>query len=333
VQYHDDPDAEPVRWQATGTPTYAGLPLDKYLRYVPTLQPVPNRWRARWNKLTLALGGYWKKCAFCDVHLDYVRRYDPASVDVILTRIRRLIEETGETGLHFVDEAMPPALLRSLARCITEERLDVTWWGNVRFDRSLAPMALELAAGGCLRLTGGLEVASDRLLALMTKGITLAQVAQVTSALYRAGIDVHAYLIYGFPTQTDQATNDALEVVRQLMPCGWVTSIAWHRFALTAHSPVAANPSAFGVRIAQDPGNPFAHYVLRYEELPPRDHRRFSKGLQRSGEAYMHQVGFDLPLARWFEFPVPETTIPPDFVRSLALEDGQVSLPVDRSGA
>ena len=53
---------------------------------------------------------------------------------------------------------------------------------------------------------------------------------------------VHAYLMYGFPTQTAQETIDSLEVVRQLFEAGVVQSGFWHQFAMTAHSPIGINP-------------------------------------------------------------------------------------------
>lgn len=63
----------------------------------------------------------------------------------------------------------------------------------------------------------------------MEKGVTIAQVARVTDGFTQAGIMVHAYLMYGFPTQTTQETIDSLEVVRQLFQAGIVQSGYWHR--------------------------------------------------------------------------------------------------------
>ena len=97
----------------------------------------------------------------------------------------------------------------------------ITWWGNIRFEKTFTPALCELLArSGCVAVSGGLEVASDRLLALMKKGVTVEQVARVTRAFTDAGVMVHAYLMYGFPTETEQETIDALERVRQLFARG-----------------------------------------------------------------------------------------------------------------
>src|SRR6185312_10968974 len=167
--------------------------------------------------------------------------------------------ETGQTGFHFVDEAAPPAALEALANRLIERGVVITWWGNIRFEKAFTPELCKLLArSGCVAVSGGLEVASDRLLALMKKGVTVEQVARVTRAFSTAGVMVHAYLMYGFPTETAQDTVDALERVRQLFAEGCVQSAFWHRFTATAHSPIGQEPKLFGIRLHREPAVTFA---------------------------------------------------------------------------
>jgi radical SAM superfamily enzyme YgiQ (UPF0313 family) len=301
-----------------GTPTLRGLPLKQYLCYRPSFQIMPRVWGLRWNKLTLAHGCYWKKCAFCDTSLDYIGRYDPASADALVERMRALATETGERGFHFVDEAMPPALVGHLAKRLVDEHLDVSWWGNVRFDRAFASLAPLLAESGCVLVTGGLEVASDRVLGLMEKGVSLEQAVHVMRALSDAGILVHAYLIYGFPTETEQETIDALEVVRQLFAKRWLHSAAWHKFVLTKHSPIAADPKRFGIVVESAGPRTFANYVLAYDEPGGIDHARFTDGLQQATGLYMAGIAIERPVHSFFTDGTPATTLAPDFVERLA---------------
>jgi radical SAM superfamily enzyme YgiQ (UPF0313 family) len=315
VEYISAPGERDVPFALTGVPSYRGLALDRYFSFRPPLLPFPRRFGRRWNKLTLAHGCYWKRCTFCDTSLDYIGRYEPASVDLTIDRMKRLRDDTGESGFHFVDEAMPPALMKKLAERLIAERLTVTWWGNVRFDRALAGMAPVLAESGCIGLTGGLEAATDRTLALIDKGVSLEQAAHVCHALSQRDIHTHAYLIYGFPTETAQETVDALEFVRQMFAGGALRSAFWHRFALTAWSPIAANPAAFGIAVPPQPKHPFANYVLEYAEPGGADHVRFGEGLNRAIEDFMLGSGLERPLQDWFDFPVPPPTVAPDFVR------------------
>ena len=317
VCYHNINTELDIPQRETGTPDYAGLPLDRYLSVIEIVNPMHRLWSdGRWNKLTLAHGCYWGKCTFCDVTLDYIQRYEPMSAALLCDRIEEIIAQTGQTGFHFVDEAAPPALLRDLALEILRRRLTVTWWTNIRFEKSFTDdLCRLLAASGCIAVSGGLEVASDRLLALMKKGVTVAQVARVAHHFTEAGIMVHAYLMYGFPTQTAQETMDALEMVRQLFEAGVVQSGFWHRFAMTAHSPVGLDPAAFGVAETGPAFAGFADNDRWHEDPTGADHDLFGEGLRKSLFNYMHGVCFDFRLADWFDFPVPKPKVPKSFIR------------------
>ena len=329
VTQHDIPQSN------TGIPTYNGLPLDQYVSLLEMLNPVHRLWSdGRWNKITLAHGCYWKKCSFCDVSLDYIGRYDKPSTDLIVQRIRSLIEETGETGFHLVDEAAPPAGLRSLAKRLIAEKLTITWWGNIRFEKTFTPELCQLLAqSGCVAVSGGLEVASDRLLGLMKKGVTVEQVARVTRAFTDAGIMVHAYLMYGFPTETVQDTIDALERVRQLFAAGCIQSAYWHRFTATAHSPIGLSPQSYGITLRPPDNILFAHNDVDFDDPVGTDHDFLGGGLRKALYNYMHGVGLDVDVREWFDPPssgrskggrrqgrrgvsvgVPRTTVPPDLI-------------------
>jgi len=292
----------------TGIPTYDGLPLADYVSVLEMLNPMHRLWSdGRWNKITLAHGCYWKKCSFCDVSLDYIGRYDRPGTDAVMTRVRALIAETGQTGFHLVDEAAPPAGMRALAKRLLEDQLSITWWGNIRFEKTFTPELCGLLAdAGCVAVSGGLEVASDRLLALMKKGVTVAQVARVTRAFTDAGIMVHAYLMYGFPTETAQETVDALERVRQLFEAGCIQSAYWHRFSATAHSPIGLHPEQYGITLRPLPKITFAHNDVAFDDPVGADHDFLGAGLRKALYNYMLGVGLDADVRAWFEAPAPK---------------------------
>ncbi|MFN6946322.1 MAG: B12-binding domain-containing radical SAM protein [Cytophagaceae bacterium] len=307
-----------IPFSQTGTPDYSGLLLDKYLSVIEIVNPMHRLWSdGRWNKLTMAHGCYWKKCSFCDISLDYIKNYEPVTASLLCDRMQEMIEATGETGFHFVDEAAPPALMRELALEIIRRNMSVTWWANIRFEqRFTSDLCRLLKASGCIAVSGGLEVASDRLLERMQKGVTVTQVAQVAANFTESGIMVHAYLMYGFPTQTAQETIDSLEMVRQLFFNNVIQSGFWHLFAMTAHSPVGLNPEAYGViRIGPEEGA-FANNDLIHEDPSGCDHEAFSSGLNKALFNYMHGICFDFPLQEWFDFKIPQTTIPHNYIEN-----------------
>ena len=297
AQQHDIPQRD------TGIPTYDGLPLDQYVSVMEMLNPMHRLWSdGRWNKLTLAHGCYWKKCAFCDISLDYIARYDRPGTDMVMQRIRALIAQTGQSGFHLVDEAAPPSGMRALSKRLIAEKLSITWWGNIRFEKAFTPELCQLlAAAGCVAVSGGLEVASDRLLELMRKGVTVEQVARVTRAFTDAGIMVHAYLMYGFPTETAQDTIDALERVRQLFAAGCIQSAYWHRFAATAHAPIGLHPGKYGITLRPPQNITFAHNDIEFHDPVATDHDLLGGGLRTALYNYMHGIGLDVDVREWFE--------------------------------
>ncbi|MDP2432761.1 MAG: B12-binding domain-containing radical SAM protein [Pseudomonadota bacterium] len=315
VRYIDagEPD---IPFAEVGTPTWDGLPLDRYLSILDMLNPMHRLWSdGRWNKLTVAHGCYWKKCTFCDVSLGYISRYDGIAAAMLVDRIETIIAETGQSGFHFVDEAAPPKALKAMAEELHKRNRAISWWGNIRFEKSFTPeLCRQLADSGCIAVSGGLEVASDRLLKLMQKGVSVDQVARVTRAFTDAGILVHAYLMYGFPTQTVQDTVDALEYVRQLFAAGCIQSGFFHRFACTVHSPVGQHPEQFGVTLQPLPAVSFAKNDVGFIDPTGVDHDALGVALNKALYNYMHGIGLDEDVRNWFTERVPRTRVPRHFI-------------------
>ena len=313
-----------VPFEEVGTATWDGLPLQDYLSLLDMLNPMHRLWSdGRWNKLTVAHGCYWKKCSFCDVSLDYISRYETASATLLVDRIEQIVKETGQTGFHFVDEAAPPKALKALAEELIRRNVHISWWGNIRFEKTFTPELSELLAeSGCIAMSGGLEVASDRLLNLMKKGVTVEQVAQVTKGFSEAGILVHAYLMYGFPTQTIQDTVDALEYVRQLFENGCIQSGFFHRFACTVHSPVGLNPKEYGSELVPLPPVSFGKNDIGFTDPTGVDHDLLGLGLKKAIYNFMHGIGLEQDVRTWFQdalnehahekstaFKIPKSTV------------------------
>ena len=292
-----------VPFEEVGTATWDGLPLQDYLSLLDLLNPMHRLWSdGRWNKLTVAHGCYWKKCSFCDVSLDYISRYETASATLLVDRIEQIVKETGQTGFHFVDEAAPPKALKALAEELIRRNVHISWWGNIRFEKTFTPELAELLAeSGCIAMSGGLEVASDRLLKLMKKGVTVEQVAQVTKGFSEAGILVHAYLMYGFPTQTVQDTVDALEYVRQLFENGCIQSGFFHRFTCTVHSPVGLNPEEYGIELIPLPSVSFGKNDIGFIDPSGVDHDLLGLGLKKAIYNFMHGIGLEQDVRTWFQ--------------------------------
>ena len=301
-------NSENIRFANTICPDYSGLEIESYMSVIELTNPMHKIWNdGFWNKLTLAHGCYWKKCTFCDSSLDYISRYEPDTAMNIVDKIEQIISQTGKTGFHFTDEAAPPKLLREVAAELIKRKIQITWWTNIRFEKAFNDdLCKLLSLAGCIAVSGGIEVAADRILKLINKGISIKQAALTTDTFTRNGIMVHAYLMYGFPSQTEQETIDSLETVRQFFEQGLIQSAYFHRFALTAHSPIAKNSAQYKIKITGPAKHTFALNDLYFADLDGCKHEKFTKGLNKAIYNYMHGIGYDKPVNYWFDFKTPK---------------------------
>lgn len=302
---------EKISHKERGCPDFSGLPFDKYFSLCEVTNPMHRLWSdGKWNKMMLAHGCYWAKCAFCDTSLDYIGCYDSVSASEFVDWMEAVAEQTGSRGFHFTDEAVPPKLLKEISLELIRRGLRYTWWTNIRFEGAFTgDLCRLMAAAGCIAVSGGLEVASDRLLKVMNKGVTIETATIAMRNLYYSGIMVHAYLMYGFPTQTLQETVDALEVVRQMFRAELIGSAFWHRYAMTVHSPSGLAPETFGVKRKNDHVNTFANNEIAFVEDRGYNIAAAGDALRTSLANYMLGSGIDKPAHKWFEGKAPHTTI------------------------
>lgn len=322
---------ENIPYAELPAPDFDGLPLEKYISLAEMTNPMHRLWsQGRWNKMMMAHGCYWHRCAFCDTSLDYIARYEAPDAATVVDRMERIMAQTGISGFHFVDEALPPKLLKEVCEEILRRHLVVSFWGNIRFEKAYtAEMCDLISDAGCVAVSGGLEVASDRLLRLMDKGVTIGQTMAVCRHFRDSGIMVHTYLMYGFPTETLEETFDALENVRKMFDEGIVQSAFWHRYAMTCHSRSGICPQDFSARRTSEP-HPFCNNEIEWRVATDEwrvatddnaDARRVAtdnkadtvgdgqfdydieevgRGLRMATFNYMNDLGLDQPIKLWF---------------------------------
>ncbi|MCO5142173.1 MAG: radical SAM protein [Oligoflexia bacterium] len=314
--------SENIAFKDLVSPDYTGLNKNDYIPMLESLNPVERLWSSQfWNKLILAHGCYWRKCSFCDTSLDYIQRYEPDHPKAILEKMKMITSQTGCNGFHFVDEAAPPAILNALSDEIISSKMPFHWWGNIRFDKVFnQELTKKMAKAGCIAVTGGLEVANERILRLINKGVQLEQVAKVTKSFTDAGIFVHAYLMYGFPSQTLQETVDSLEIVRQLFQENCLQSAFWHEFSATAHSPIGKNPDQFQITLNPKDmtieKNRFSQNDIRFYDKNGYNPKKVAAPLRAALYNYMHGVGIELDVREWFPKNCPGTTVAKGVIRS-----------------
>ena len=304
-------DDENLAFADTPSPNFEGLDMNEYISMAEMTNPMHRLWsNGKWNKMMLSHGCYWAKCAFCDTCLDYISRYETSTAAKAVDKMQSIMKQTGQSGFHFVDEAMSPQMLKNLSQEIINRNIATSFWGNIRFEKAYTSELCHLMAqAGCIAVSGGLEVASNRLLKLMNKGVSIEQTVTAARNLTNAGIMVHVYLMYGFPTETLQETINALEVVRRMFEEGIVQSAFWHRYAMTVHSPSGKDPQKYGTKHTTNATNAFCNNEIDFDYHFDYDLEAVGQGLRFATYNYMNGLGFERPLHKWFNIKVPKHSL------------------------
>lgn len=293
-----------------GDPDYEGIDFDDYF----TLYETPNAMQRLWSergffKLRMAHGCYWHRCTFCDLNLDYVKNFWQLSAKRLVDQVRKGIRQTGVTGVHFVDEAMPPALVKSFSLELLKQNIKIQWWGNLRLDKGFTfGLCNLMQKAGCIAAVAGLEAVTDRMMEKIDKGVNVKQAAEVCQNFKANNIFLHTYLIYGIPGQTVQDLVDSIEILRQFFQANLIDSVYWHRFALTIHSQIFKDAESYKIKPEYQQKS-FGNNDINYEDLNGVDLDSYAFTLRKAVYNFSFGLGLDFPVWEWFEVKVPKPTI------------------------
>ena len=303
-------------------PDFSTIDFTRSPRMADDTNPMHRIWNdGTWLKAYLAYGCYWHRCAFCDTSLDYVNNYCATDTRAFFNGIYAQAVKAGVYGIHFVDEACPPAglqqfALSNLAASRTGPKL--TYWGNIRFEKSFTrDMADLLSCGGLTAVSAGVEIATGTGLDSVNKGIDMENIISACCAFKEAGILVHSYMIFGFWNQSEQDLINSMETLRQMFAAGLLDSAFWHKFSLTKHSTVyrewqqRKHPD---LKPLPAPKTQFAENDIHWEGEHKSD--RYSEPLNVALELWMHGEKLNKSAETFFPFKMPKPTIAKDFVDS-----------------
>ena len=300
-------------------PDFTDIDFSRYLSMSDDTNPMQRLWTdGRWIKAYLAYGCYWHRCAFCDVTLDYVASYRTTKVLPLYASLKNQSEKKGVRGIHFVDEALPPRLLSDFAFQNALCGSPLSFWGNVRFEKSYNRDTADfLSYGGLTAVSGGIEIATGKGLASINKGTDINSIVASCCAFKEAGILVHAYMIYGWWEDGEQEIINSMEVLRQFYQAGLLDSSFWHKFVLTRHSKVydewkrGMHPS---LQVIENSGQHiFAKNTLHFKGEEKSE--KYGKGLNAALSSWMHGEKLNTPVGKWFSFKTVEPTIKKDFIQ------------------
>ena len=300
-------------------PDYSDIDFSIYPRMCDDTNSMHRIWTdGTWIKAYLAHGCYWHRCAFCDTSLDYVCGYKPTDIEPLFNGLLKTAREKGLYGIHFVDEALPPVALKKFALLNARAGNPLYFWGNVRFEKTFTKdLAAFLSYCGLGGVSAGIESATGTGLESINKGTDIASITRACCAFKEAGILVHAYMIYGFWNDTPQSIIDSMETLRQFFAAGLLDSAFWHKFVLTRNSTVYNQWKKDGTLhlvSREESSSAFARNNLHFKG--EEKFNKFGSPLEVALNSWMHGNRLEQKIQKWFDFPVPQPTVPRNFIET-----------------
>jgi hypothetical protein len=153
-------------------------------------------------------GCWWRRCLFCPEPAEG-NPYRPLPPERVAEDLHALTAQAKPALIHFLDNALSPALLKTLA----EDPPGVPWYGFARVTPHLADHTFcrQLKESGCVMLKLGLESGDQGVLDALKKGVDLKTSAAVLTNLKEAGIATYVYLLFGTPAETPAAARRTLD--------------------------------------------------------------------------------------------------------------------------
>lgn len=300
-------------------PDFTQIDFSKSPKLTDDTNPMHRIWNdGSWLKIYMAYGCYWHRCAFCDTSLDYVKDFQTTNIQNLYNGIYEQAKKTGIYGIHFVDEACPPIGLQQLALSNCKQNPKLTFWGNIRFEKTFTrDLADLLSYGGLTAVSAGIEIATGSGLSTINKGTEIEHIISACCAFKEAGILIHSYMIFGFWNQTPQDLINSMETLRQMFQEGLLDSAFWHKFTLTKHSTVykeweqGKHPDL--KPIPQSPTQ-FAQNNISFEG--EEKSQKYSDPLNAALNQWMHGQNLQKKVETYFPFKMPQPTIARNFVQS-----------------
>ncbi len=157
-------------------------------------------------------------CDFC-WRPDYGRIYRYRSPANIAEEMEEIREKWGYRRIWFADELFIASKKHVLRLCeeIVRRGIDVGWECLSRVDLFDAEVARAMRRAGCYKVIFGLESGDDYVLnKLMNKRITVSQSVSAVKAAKRAGLQVGAFFILGYPGESDETMLKTIKLASSL---------------------------------------------------------------------------------------------------------------------
>jgi radical SAM superfamily enzyme YgiQ (UPF0313 family) len=159
-------------------------------------------------------------CAFCSVGSIWGKRFTYHSAERICDDILYLMKEFGIEGVNFREDNFTSNIQRVFDFCnlLLKKRIAIKWICETRVDDLTFELMEIMQASGCRGIYIGIEAATERLLKILNKRITLDQIRRVSKWCHTLGINIHASFITNIPEETENDKRAMIELIKEIRP-------------------------------------------------------------------------------------------------------------------
>jgi len=156
-------------------------------------------------------------CAFCASHIMWHRRVTFKSVDRVLLEMKEIYDRFGTDYFTFWDETFTINKKRVLEFCDKYD-LPAKWRCDTRADSITDEMVRRMKEANCGQMSIGLESADNETLSVIGKNETTDDFKKAADILHKHNIQWKAYMIIGFPSDTEEKILRSIDFVKKLKP-------------------------------------------------------------------------------------------------------------------
>ncbi|MDQ7822246.1 MAG: radical SAM protein [Candidatus Eremiobacteraeota bacterium] len=251
----NDP-APPLPVEGLSLPDYRAFPPEDFMAG-PEAMRLPLR---------LSKGCSWGRCSFCRTELSMIKAYQAPTAGRLFPMVTDFIIATGCRKIHFADESIDPEALEEISKELIGRELTLDWNFQTRINRKITERRCRLfREAGCSAISFGAESFSDRVLGLMSKGITAELIEKV---LYEAGsvLPVTIFMMVGFPGETEEEARESFRKVRELARAGVIRDYIYSPFIIHSGSAMMAEPGRYGItELHHGPGEDLSPDIIDYQ--------------------------------------------------------------------
>jgi len=225
------------------------------------------------------------QCTFCADDAYYGKKLRLRSPKQIADELEWAWREHGVKDFLFWSESF--TINRQFAKDVADEiyrrKLDVHWVCNSRVDNVDQELLDKIKRAGCWMIGYGVESANQKILDSVKKGIKVSQTVEAVMMAKKAGLNVTAHCVLGFPGETKETIRETIDFTKglpldfaqyycavpfpgskfydQALQAGWINSTDWMKFE--QNSSVLDMPQLSSIEVMELRNQAYREFYMR----------------------------------------------------------------------